>query len=213
MTEPKEVDEAAVLMTRALGGWRGFIATAVPSLVFVLVWVFTYDLNRSLIFALIAAALSAVVQLILRDTLQHVINGLVGIAISAAAARFTGKPEDAFLPGLIINVSYGTVYLIGQLIRKPILGFVIGGLMGDFTSWLKDPKKVKAAWLAGWFWVGLFVIRMVVQTPLYLAGEVAALGFARVLMGWPGFLLVSALSYKVMKPAFTHPAKQKPDSN
>lgn len=213
MTEPKEVDEAAVLMTRALGGWRGFIATAVPSLVFVLVWVFTYDLNRSLIFALIAAALSAVVQLILRDTLQHVVNGLIGIAISAAAARFTGKPEDAFLPGLIINVSYGIVYLVGQLVQKPILGFVIGGLMGDFTSWLKDPKKVKAAWLAGWFWVGLFVIRMVVQTPLYLAGEVAALGFARVLMGWPGFLLVSALSYKVMKPAFTHPAKQKPDSN
>ena len=58
MTEPKEVDDAAVLMTRALGGWRGFVATAVPSLVFVLVWVFTYDLNRSLIFALIAAGIS-----------------------------------------------------------------------------------------------------------------------------------------------------------
>lgn len=190
-------------MKRALGGWRGFIATALPSLVFVLVWVFTYDLNRSLIYALVTAAISAVVQLVLRDTLQHVVNGLIGIAISAAAAKFTGKPEDAFLPGLVINVSYGLVYFIGQLIKKPILGFVVGGLLGDLTSWLKDPAKVKAAWIAGWFWVGLFVIRMVIQTPLYLAGEVAALGFARVIMGWPGFLLVSALSYKVMRPAFT----------
>lgn len=203
VSEPKEVDDASVLMKRALGGWRGFIATALPSLVFVLVWVFTYDLNRSLIYALITAAISAVVQLVLRDTLQHVINGLIGIAISAAAAKFTGKPEDAFLPGLVINASYGLVYFIGQLIKKPILGFVVGGLLGDLTSWLKDPAKVKAAWIAGWFWVGLFVIRMVVQTPLYLAGEVAALGFARVIMGWPGFLLVSALSYKVMRPAFT----------
>lgn len=207
MSEPKEVDDASILMKRALGGWRGFVATALPSLVFVVTWVVTFNLNLSLILALITAAVSAVVQLILRDTLQHVINGLIGIAISAAAAKFTGKPEDAFLPGLVINVSYGTVYLIGQLIRKPILGFVIGGLLGDLTSWLKDPAKVKAAWIAGWFWVGLFVIRMVVQTPLYLAGEVAALGFTRVIMGWPGFLLVTALSYKVMRPAFTRSAE------
>ncbi|MDA2975670.1 MAG: DUF3159 domain-containing protein [Actinomycetota bacterium] len=207
MSEPKEVDDASILMKRALGGWRGFVATALPSLVFVVTWVITFNLNLSLILALITAAVAAVVQLILRDTLQHVINGLIGIAISAAAAKFTGKPEDAFLPGLVINVSYGTVYLIGQLIRKPILGFVIGGLLGDLTSWLKDPAKVKAAWIAGWFWVGLFVIRMVVQTPLYLAGEVAALGFTRVIMGWPGFLLVTALSYKVMRPAFTRSAE------
>lgn len=207
MSEPKEVDDASILMKRALGGWRGFVATALPSLIFVVTWVITFNLNLSLILALITAAVAAVVQLILRDTLQHVINGLIGIAISAAAAKFTGKPEDAFLPGLVINVSYGTVYLIGQLIRKPILGFVIGGLLGDLTSWLKDPAKVKAAWIAGWFWVGLFVIRMVVQTPLYLAGEVAALGFTRVIMGWPGFLLVTALSYKVMRPAFTRSAE------
>jgi hypothetical protein len=207
VSEPKEVDDASILMKRALGGWRGFVATALPSLVFVVTWVITFNLNLSLILALITAAVSAVVQLILRDTLQHVINGLIGIAISAAAAKFTGKPEDAFLPGLVINVSYGTVYLIGQFIRKPILGFVIGGLLGDLTSWLKDPAKVKAAWIAGWFWVGLFVIRMVVQTPLYLAGEVAALGFTRVIMGWPGFLLVTALSYKVMRPAFTRSAE------
>jgi hypothetical protein len=203
LNEPKEIDDASVLMKRALGGWRGFIATAVPSLVFVVVWVFTYDLNRALILSLITAAVAGLVQLLLRDTLQHVINGLIGIAISAAAAKFTGKPEDAFLPGLVINASYGAVYFVGQLIRKPILGFVVGGLLGDLTSWLKEPAKVKAAWIAGWFWVGLFVTRMVVQTPLYLAGEVAALGFTRVLMGWPGFLLVSALSYKVMRPAFT----------
>jgi len=207
VSEPKEVDDASILMKRALGGWRGFVATALPSLVFVVTWVITFNLNLSLILALITAAVAAVVQLILRDTLQHVINGLIGIAISAAAAKFTGKPEDAFLPGLVINVSYGTVYLIGQLIRKPILGFVIGGLLGDLTSWLKDPAKVKAAWIAGWFWVGLFVIRMIVQTPLYLAGEVAALGFTRVIMGWPGFLLVTALSYKVMRPAFTRSAE------
>lgn len=207
MSNNGQVDDASVLMQRALGGWRGFIATALPSLVFVFVWVFTYDLNLALILSLIVATLAAVMQLILRDTLQHVLNGLLGVVISALAAKFTGKPEDAFLPGLIINVSYGFVYLVGQIIRKPILGFVVGGLIGDLTGWMKDPKKVRAAWVAGWFWVGLFALRMLIQTPLYLAGEVAALGVARVFMGWPGFLLVSFLSYRVMRPAFTHSAK------
>lgn len=208
MSESGQVDDAAVLMKRALGGWRGFMATALPSLVFVFLWLITYDLNLSLIVSLVVAAVAGIVQLLLKDTLQHVINGFIGVAISAAAAKFTGRPEDAFLPGLVINVSYGVVYLLGQLIRKPILGFVVGGLIGDLTGWLKDPEKVKAAWIAGWFWVALFALRMVVQTPLYVAGEVAALGFARVLMGWPGFLMVSLLSYRVMRPAFTRSTEQ-----
>lgn len=208
MSDSDQVDDAAVLMKRALGGWRGFMATALPSLVFVFLWLLTYDLNLSLIVSLVVAAIAGVVQLILKDTLQHVINGFIGVAISAAAAKFTGRPEDAFLPGLVINVSYGVVYLLGQLIRKPILGFVVGGLIGDLTGWLKNPEKVRAAWIAGWFWVALFAVRMVVQTPLYLAGEVAALGFARVLMGWPGFLLVSLLSYRAMRPAFTRSTEQ-----
>ena len=180
MTDNSQMDndDAAVLMKRALGGYRGFIATAVPSLAFVVVWVITNDLNLSLIVSLVAAGISAIIQIILRDTLQHVINGLIGI-----------------------------VYFIAQLIRKAILGFVVGGILGDLTSWLKDPKKVQAAWIAGWFWVGLFALRMAIQTPLYLAEQVAALGIARVAMGWPGFLLVSALSYKVMKPAFSRRAQ------
>lgn len=208
MNESDQVDYAAVLMKRALGGWRGFMATALPSLVFVFLWLITFDLNLSLIVSLIVAAVAGMVQLLLKDTLQHVVNGFIGVAISAAAAKFTGRPEDAFLPGLVINVSYGVVYLLGQLIRKPILGFVVGGLIGDLTGWLKDPEKVRTAWIAGWFWVALFALRMIVQTPLYLAGEVAALGFARVLMGWPGFLLVSMLSYRVMRPAFTRSTQQ-----
>ncbi len=50
-----------------------------------------------------------------------------------------------------------------------------------------------------WIWVGLFVVRLAVQLPLYLAEELVALGVAKTAMGFPVFALAIWLSYLVMR--------------
>jgi hypothetical protein len=52
---------------------------------------------------------------------------------------------------------------------------------------------------ASWLWVGLFLLRLAVQLPLYLAGAVVALGTARVAMGIPLFALGIWLSWLVIR--------------
>ena len=41
----------------------------------------------------------------------------------------------------------------------------------------------------GWVIVVLDVIRLAVMVPLYLGGQVAALGVAKIALGWPAYLL------------------------
>jgi Protein of unknown function (DUF3159) len=50
-------------------------------------------------------------------------------------------------------------------------------------------------------WSALFVIRLAVQLPLYLAGAVVALGVARTAMGLPLFGLGLWLSYLLVRRA------------
>jgi len=52
---------------------------------------------------------------------------------------------------------------------------------------------------ASWLWVGLFLTRLVVQLPLYLAGSVTELGVARTAMGLPLFGLGIWLTYLILR--------------
>jgi hypothetical protein len=36
-----------------------------------------------------------------------------------------------------------------------------------------------------WVLVALYVVRLSIQVPLYLGGQVAALGAAKIVLGWP----------------------------
>ena len=47
-------------------------------------------------------------------------------------------------------------------------------------------------------WVGLFLLRLVVQVPLYLTNHVAALGVTRLLMGIPFWALAIWVSYLII---------------
>ena len=48
-------------------------------------------------------------------------------------------------------------------------------------------------------WAGLFLVRLVVQLPLYLAGEVVVLGIARTAMGIPLFALGLWITYRMVR--------------
>lgn len=75
------------------------------------------------------------------------------------------------------------------------------------TAWRKDRKLYTAYTTVTWMWIGMFAARIVVQLPLYLAGEdyIAALGTARLVMGVPLFALVLWLSWRIIRQS-THSA-------
>jgi Protein of unknown function (DUF3159) len=55
-------------------------------------------------------------------------------------------------------------------------------------------------------WAGLFLLRLAVQLPLYLAGAVVALGIARTAMGLPLFALGLWLTWLMVRRSAAPPA-------
>lgn len=197
MTHDHSEDRAKVL--GAFGGTRGLIDSGVPSIVFLVSFNFSHDLNFSVILALILSAIFSIVRLVTRDTLQHAISGFVGIGICALLARHTGKAQDFYLPGLWTNVGYAIAYSLTNLVGWPLLGVMLGPILGENLAWRKVPARKRAYIRAGWLWVGLFTSRLIVQYPLYRANNLTALGTARLVMGYPLFLLTGWLTWQILK--------------
>lgn len=199
----EDVRQEALLLERALGGWRGIIDSGLPTVVFVVAYLVTgNDLRTSLIAAVGAGVVIVVWRLLRRQPLQQVLAGFVGLLIAAWFSSRTGRAEDVFLPGMLLNIGYGAAFLISILVRWPLLGIAMGYLTGEGTSWRAEPDLRRVYAAASWIWVGVFGLRLVVQVPLYLAGAVAPLGVAKVILGWPLYLAGAYATYRVLAPVY-----------
>lgn len=181
-------------LSKALGGKRGMVEAAVPTLTFTMSYVITSELRLSIILGVAAALLLGAVRLVQRSSVQYVLTSLFGIGIAAVFAMRSGNAADAFLPGIIYNAVYAVVLSLSVLVRWPVIGLMIGPFIGDkedFTSWRANPAVVTLASRLTWLLVLPCVIRVLVQYPLWMADTYgwadtfALLGFSKVAMGWP----------------------------
>jgi hypothetical protein len=193
----------------ALGGKRGLIDSGLPAIIFLIVFNLSgKEINVAIWSALTLSICLTIYRLINRQTLQHAFSGLIGVAICALISRRSGNAADFYLPGLWINAGYGSLYALTNLIKWPILGVLLGPILGENLLWRKDPKRLRAYINAGWLWVALFVSRLVVQYQLYESGNINALGTARLLMGYPLFILTAWGTWLILKKVPTTPGAQ-----
>lgn len=191
--------EAAVRaqLTKALGGVRGMIEAAVPTIGFTVTYVITHQVRTAVFAGIGAAVLLVVIRLAQRSNPQFVLNSLLGIGIAAFFAMRSGKAEDAFLPGIIYNAAYGGVLLLSIVTRWPFVGFIVGLVTGDPTAWRSDRGILRLCSRLTWILLAPCLLRVVVQYPIWLADgdQSALLGPAKIVMGWP--LQVAALALMV----------------
>lgn len=183
----------------AFGGKKGLIDSGIPSIIFLITFNVKDDLRSALYASVAVSILLTIIRLAKRDTVQHAFSGLIGALICAWFANRTGNPSDVFLPKLLTNLAYGSVYLIANLAGWPVLGLMLGPILGENLLWRKDPVR-KAAYLrVGWLWVGMFFTRIAVQYPIYRSGNVNLLGTVNLAMGYPLFLATAYGSWLILK--------------
>lgn len=192
-----------LILERALGGWRGIIDSGVPAAAFLIAYVVDNEqLTRAVVLAVIAGFILGIWRVVRKQSIQQVVTGFVGLAIAAAFTAWTGRAENFFLPGIITNLAYGSAFLISILVRWPLFGVIMGFLTGIGSTWRTNTQLRRVFTAASWIWVGLFFGRLALQVPLYLAGEVAALGVVRIVLGWPAFLAAAYVTYRVLAPVY-----------
>ncbi|NBU32675.1 MAG: DUF3159 domain-containing protein [Actinobacteria bacterium] len=213
----REVQADTAILAKAIGGWRGAIDSGTPSIIFLAVYFLNErDLHTAIYSALAAGILLAVVALVQRKSLQQVVSGLFGLAISAYLTARTGKAEAFFLPGIIKNAAYGSIFTISIWVKRPVLGYFIALLRKseDFkvvtqveqnnlkvteVTWRDNPELMRKYSSVTWVWALMFLGRVLIMLPLYLAGATGTLGVVSVILGYPLFALVIYASYAILR--------------
>lgn len=198
--DPAEGQTTPRVVWSAIGGWRGILESVLPSLAFVVLFTVRPEpLILSLGVSVGLAAVFTVLRLLQKSPPSAALGGLIAAVAAAALALWTGRGADNFVPGLITNAVYGTVILVSALIGWSLIGLAAGFLTGEGTAWRDDRRKRRAYFWLGIAWSALFFARLAVQLPLYLAGDVTALGTLKLIMGLPLFAPLIAVTWLVVR--------------
>jgi hypothetical protein len=173
----------------AIGGIRGVVESIVPGIAFLVIYLTTHNLLIAVLVPVLLVFGFAVARAGARSSMQSAITGAVLLAVSAVLVLITGRAVTNFVPGIIVNAIGFLVMLVSILVRWPLIGVMVGLLFGDLEGWRRDAGKRRILTIATGLWVLLFAIRLVLEVPLYVAGNVAALGVVRLLTSVPLYAL------------------------
>ena len=198
MSSQRDHDDRAKILS-ALGGTRGLIDSGIPSVLFLVVFNFGHHLRTALIASIALSIVLTIMRVLKRESLQHALSGLFGIAICALFAGHSGKASAFYLPSIYKNIAFLILYATANLLRFPLLGLVIGPIIGENLEWRKNVARRKAYTNAGWLWVAMFALRIAIQYPLYRSNKLNELGVANFFLGYPLYLIVLWGSWQIIR--------------
>jgi hypothetical protein len=207
---PGRPDESGSSLTELLGGRTGFVDAAGPAVAFVVGWTLagrggSGDSQVAIWWGAGAALRVGVILGVYRWSSSGkrpaaVVLGLLGVIVAAMIALRTGHAADFFLLQIASNAASALVWTLSILVRWPLLGVIVGLMLGQRFRWRADPDLSRGYRRASWLWVGQYLVRLAVFVPLYRADQVVALGIARALT-WMPVLACVALSWPVLRTA------------
>ncbi|MCP2164755.1 DUF3159 domain-containing protein [Goodfellowiella coeruleoviolacea] len=200
-------------LAQLLGGRGGALDATLPPVAFVVGWALPGNSIPLGAAAAIAVGLVVgVIRLLRRDRPRAVVVSVALVVIAALVAMHTGRAADFFLLQILSNVASALAWAASIVVRWPLLGVVVGLVLGQKFRWRRDPDLLRAYGVASWAWVGQYVLRIVVYGALYLADQVLALGIARVALSWPLQVVCLAVSWWMLRrvlpadhPGLRHP--------
>lgn len=209
-----------VPLSTLLGGRGGAVDASVPPLAFAAGWLVagragaegTHAIHWASGAAVLAALVVAGWRLRRGDRPRAVLIGLLGVALAVLVVLRTGRAVDFFLIQIASNAISALAWAVSIAIRWPLLGVVVGLVLGQRFRWRKDPALVRGYGRASLIWTAQYLVRLAVFIPLYAADRVVALGVARAVLTWPLVAACVALSWPAIRTALPdgHPGLRHP---
>lgn len=202
---PGETPTGSALLA-AMGGVRGIVESVLPGLGFLVVYAITHELVPSVLIPLAIAVVFVVVRLAMRQPWTSAVAGVLGVGISAGLALITGRPEDNFVPGFLINAGFFLALVVSLAVRWPLIGVIASLVTSEGSAWRADRAKVRVATIATVLWCGLFATRLLVELPLYFAGETAALATTKLILGVPFYAALLWVTWLLVRTTWSRRA-------
>ncbi len=200
-----------------MGGPWGFVESMGPTVLFVLAYFASgNNLAVAVGVALGVAMLLALLKVRRGERPIRVVSSLLGVAIAALWAAYSDDPLGFFQVRVLANILSALAFAVSIFVRRPLIGIIVGPLLGTGMRWRQDPDLLRGYSRATWLWVILSLIRAAIQVPLIAAGQLAWLG-ATPFLFYGLVALTVAGSWWVMKrtlpsdhPGIRHPQLSEP---
>ncbi|MDM4719748.1 DUF3159 domain-containing protein [Micromonospora sp. WMMA1363] len=196
-----------------LGGRRGALDATLPPVAFAVGWLLGGEsLPVGVGAALVTGVAVAGWRWYHRHRPRSVLVGLLAVCVAALVALRTGRAEDFFLVQLVANAASALAWMVSIVIRWPLLGVLVGVVLGQRGRWRRDPALLRGYGRGSWVWTGTYLLRVAVFLPLWLGGQVVALTAARVALTWPLVAAALAVSWVVVRRSLPagHPGLRHP---
>lgn len=188
---------------QSLGGWLGIAESLIPGTAFAVLFAITQNIFSAVVVSGVLSVGFIARQILAKRPLTQAMAGVAGLALTAyLALRPGGNSSDYFLPGLLTNAGYGLAMLLSIIFRWPLLGVLVSFVRGAGTAWRKDSTLMRRFSSATFLWVIMFGTRLLIETPLYLANNLAALSVTKLILGIPWYALFIWFSWLSLKNAF-----------
>lgn len=196
-----------------LGGKESAVDASLPPLVFGAAWLlFDESIPLASLAAVVLSVLIGAWRLSRRARPVAVLVSLLVVLAGALIALYTGDAVDFFLTRLVSNALSALGWMISIGVRWPLLGIILGTVLGQGKRWRRDPVLLRAYSRASWVWVGQYMVRLVVFVPLWAAGAVVPLTVAQLVLTWPLVALCVLGSWFVLQRSLPddHPGLRHP---
>lgn len=201
---PGETPTTSALL-QAMGGVRGLFESILPGLAFVIVYTITGLLLPSVVIPIVIAVGFVVARLVAKQPYTSALAGVLGIALSAGVALITGRAQDNFVLGFLVNAGFLVALLISLAIRWPLIGVIASLITSEGSAWRANKAKFRVAVIGTIIWVGLFGIRLAVELPLYFSGATQALGALKLVLGVPLYAATLWVTWLLVRTVYARP--------
>lgn len=201
---------AAHPLIKAMGGTLGILETLVPGLVFFIAYSVTGFPPGMPWLALACSVVASLgflaYRIIRRQTPTQAIAGLLSVGASALIAVWSNRPENNFLIGIWTNAGYGIAFLISVFVGWPLVGVFVGIARQEGVKWRANRHQRRVYTGITMLWVGMFAIRVIVEVPLFLAGNVSGLAMTKLVLGLPLYVPVLTVSWLIIRGLYREKA-------
>ena len=175
-------------------GRNSFFDAILPPIIFLLINGLV-GFQAAMWSALILSAGIAILRIVRKQSLTYALAGVGSVAVAIGLARYLGKSEGFFLPGLISGSMTLLLTILSLVIRRPMVAWTSYLARRWPLDWSWHPQVRPAYSEVTFAWVIFFTARLLLQFALFENQDVNSLALTNFVTGWPATILLLIFSY------------------
>lgn len=175
-------------------GRNSFFDAIIPPIIFLLINGLV-GFQAAMWSALILSVGIAILRIVRKQSLIYALAGVGSVAVAIGLARYLGKSEGFFLPGLISGSMTLLLTILSLVIRRPMVAWTSYIARRWPLDWYWHPQVRPAYSEVTFAWVIFFTARLLLQFSLFENQNINSLALTNFVTGWPATILLLIFSY------------------